>query len=135
MRAFARYVVLSFLSSMYCCLPEVLSSRVAFLNRGLIQAPIEDAVLFGTIERPYNASTTNADKHGGVYSWSTHCLRVPGLNAPSLVYVTGKIKYESSECTLVKYSFGIYALDNSQGTALHPLVGDTVSFKLFASDV
>lgn len=49
--------------------------------------------------------------------------------------VAGKIKYESSECTLLKYSFGVYALDNSQGTALHPLVGDTVSFRLFASDV
>lgn len=53
-----------------CCLvmwPFLVPVLVSTIP-SLRQAPIEDAVLFGTIERPYNASTTNADKHGGVYA-------------------------------------------------------------------
>jgi hypothetical protein len=45
------------------------------------------------------------------------------------------LRHETGECTLVKHPFWIEALDHAGGEAAYPKVGDSVSFRLYATQV
>jgi hypothetical protein len=45
------------------------------------------------------------------------------------------LRHETGECTLVKHQFWIEALDHAGGEAAFPKVGDSVSFRLYATQV